>query len=240
MYTFDGRIRYSEVGLDGLLTLPALLNYFQDASIFHSEDLRIGVECLQKQNLAWVMNFWQIDIDRFARFGEYVVIGTHPYEFKKFMGFRNFCMLDQEGRRLAVANSLWTLLDMHRMLPVVPSMQMIDAYQLEPKADMEYLSRKIATPKGGEEKAPISVKSYHLDTNNHVNNGQYVAIASDFIPSGLCPDRLRASYHKSAMRGDVFYPVLYELHQGVLLSLNDNEGQPYAMVEFTERTEKHA
>ncbi len=39
MYTFQSRIRYSEVGPDGRLTLESLLDYFQDASTFHSEDL---------------------------------------------------------------------------------------------------------------------------------------------------------------------------------------------------------
>ena len=36
MYTFDSRVRYSEVGIDGNMTLIALLDYFQDCSTFHS------------------------------------------------------------------------------------------------------------------------------------------------------------------------------------------------------------
>ena len=36
MYTFDGRVRYSEVGEDGLLTMQSLLDYFQDCSTFQS------------------------------------------------------------------------------------------------------------------------------------------------------------------------------------------------------------
>ena len=35
MYTFDSRVRYSETGEDGLLSLPAIVDYFQDASTFH-------------------------------------------------------------------------------------------------------------------------------------------------------------------------------------------------------------
>ena len=34
MYTFDSRVRYSETGEDGLLSLPAIVDYFQDASTF--------------------------------------------------------------------------------------------------------------------------------------------------------------------------------------------------------------
>ena len=38
-YEWKCRVRYSETGVDGKLTLPALVNYFQDCSTFHSESL---------------------------------------------------------------------------------------------------------------------------------------------------------------------------------------------------------
>ena len=43
MYAFDSRIRYSETDSEGRLTLNALLNYFQDCSTFHSEDVGLGI-----------------------------------------------------------------------------------------------------------------------------------------------------------------------------------------------------
>ena len=50
MYTFDSRVRYSEVGVDGNLTLIALLEYFQDCSTFHSEDIGLGMDYLRELN----------------------------------------------------------------------------------------------------------------------------------------------------------------------------------------------
>ena len=37
MYEFNSRVRYSEIDHHGTLTLPALINYFQDCSSFQSE-----------------------------------------------------------------------------------------------------------------------------------------------------------------------------------------------------------
>ena len=34
MYEFDSRVRYSEVDHHGTMTVPALINYFQDCSTF--------------------------------------------------------------------------------------------------------------------------------------------------------------------------------------------------------------
>ena len=48
MYSFDSRVRYSEVGEDKKLTLDGIINYFQDSSTFQSEELEIGVDMLEK------------------------------------------------------------------------------------------------------------------------------------------------------------------------------------------------
>lgn len=42
MYSFNSRVRYSEVNKDGRLKLVSLLDYFQDCSTFHSEDAGDG------------------------------------------------------------------------------------------------------------------------------------------------------------------------------------------------------
>ena len=55
MYTFDSRIRYSEIDADGKLSMAALINYFQDCSTFQSEELGVGIEYLAKRHLAWVL-----------------------------------------------------------------------------------------------------------------------------------------------------------------------------------------
>ena len=44
MYTFESRVRYSEVDHTELITLPAIINYFQDCSTFQSEDLGVGID----------------------------------------------------------------------------------------------------------------------------------------------------------------------------------------------------
>ena len=58
MYTFDSRIRYSEIDRSGRLSIPAVVDYFQDCSAFQSEELGVGVEYLANKKRAW---FWKED-----------------------------------------------------------------------------------------------------------------------------------------------------------------------------------
>lgn len=46
-YSFSGRVRYSEIGENGLLTLPGILNYFQDCSTFQSEEVGLGIDIFE-------------------------------------------------------------------------------------------------------------------------------------------------------------------------------------------------
>lgn len=233
MYSFNSRIRYSEVGSDSKLTLLALLNYFQDCATFHSEDLGVGVEYLSAIRAVWVMNFWQIDVERYPELGEQVEICTHPYDFKLCLGLRNFCMTDREGKRLAVANTLWTFLDTDTGRPKKPTEEMLERYEIEPPDEMEYLDRKLVFDGEGEKQKPIEVRGHHLDTNHHVNNARYVSMACDYVPEGFQICRMRASYHKSALLGDIIYPVVYPEKEGSIgIALCDEAGKPYANVEF--------
>ena len=60
------------------------------------------------------------------------------------------------------------------------------------------MPRKITVPEGGQLLEPIVVKKHHLDTNHHVNNGQYVNIAMEHLPDGFAIRRMRAEYKKQA------------------------------------------
>lgn len=235
MYTFNSRIRYSEVNSKGKLSLGSLLNYFQDCSTFHSEDIGVGIDYLTERHMAWVMSAWQIVVERYPALGENVITGTAPYGFKGFMGYRNFCMYTDTGEQLACANTIWTLMDMEKARPVRATEEMLGAYILEDKLPMDYAPRKIALPEGaGRELLPLEVRRHHLDTNRHVNNGQYIAIAMECLPEDFAIRQMRAEYKKQAYLGDLIYPVLFgEDKERILTVLNNKEGQPFCIAEFT-------
>lgn len=117
MYTFESRVRYSEVNSERKLTLPALLDYLQDCCTFQSEELGVGLDYIAEHHAAWILLSWEIEILRYPVMGERIRIGTWPYEFKGFYGSRNFLIEDVDGNTLARANSIWVFMDTERMRP---------------------------------------------------------------------------------------------------------------------------
>lgn len=239
MYHYKSRIRYSELDETGHLKLESLLDYFQDCSTFHSEDIGLGVEYLKKNHQVWVLSSWQIVVERYPKLGEIVVTGTAPYEFKGFIGFRNFLMTDEAGNDLAYANTLWSLLNTETSKPAKPSEEMLKGYVLEPKLDMEYAPRRIAIPENGREGEPVLIRTHHLDMNHHVNNGQFVRIALDSLGKNYRVKQLRAEYKKQVMLGDVLIPyIAHTEDERCVIALRDKEGGICCIVELQEEREE--
>ena len=233
MYSFDSCVRYSEVGEDKKLTLNGMINYFQDCSTFHSEELQVGVGKLEALQRVWVLSSWQIVFDRYPSLCERIRISTWPYQFQGFLGWRNFTMTDGDGRMLAWANSLWTFLDTQTGRPARVPEEIENAYELEERLDMNYASRKLPMPMGGETGDPFAVQKHHLDTNHHVNNGQYIQMAREYVPEDFRIRQMRAEYKKSALLGDMIYPVTAFEDGRYTIGLCDELGKPYAVVELS-------
>lgn len=235
MYQFESRIRYSELDEDGLLALPKIVDYFQDCSTFQSESLGVGLDYLLEHKRVWVMSFWQIQILRRPGIGETVTVGTFPYEFRGFLGMRNFFMKGQDGAMLVQANSVWSLLDTEHFRPVKPEPGMVERYGLEERLPMEYASRKLPSAEGGLMLEPVLVTPDCQDTNHHVNNARYVTMAVNalrLLGKHTQIREMRIEYKNQAHTGDLVYPVVLETEEGFLVRLQDGQGKIYVNLQF--------
>ena len=236
MYEYKIRIGFSDCDVNKTLTVTALIDAFQDCSTFQSEDLGVGFDVLTQKNLVWVINYWELQIDALPHLCDYVTVGTFPYSFKGCFGLRNFYMKDQDGRYLVKANSMWTLIDSKAARPARMPEFVSKAYNVEPRLDMSYASRKVMIPEGEDvtvcRKDPIRIQDHHLDSNHHVNNGQYVRMAMSELDEGNRISHLRIDYRKQAMLGDVIYPVVYERVNERVVALYDEKESPYSVSQY--------
>lgn len=231
-YEFEARVRYSEIGHRGTMTIPALINYFQDCSTFHSETVGLGMEHLRQEKKAWVLSYWQIVVGRCPKLCEKITVGTFATEFKGLFGNRNFYMKDEAGNVTACANSIWVFMDLEKGRPARPCAEHIEPYGIGEPLDMPYEDRKIEPPAESRDGEPFPVRRYHIDTNEHVNNCQYVQMAMEMLPGDISVHQLRVDYKKSAVLGDMIFPKVSEEAERTVVELCDETGKPYAVVEM--------
>lgn len=231
-YSFKSRIRFSEIDHTGRITLPGIINYFQDCSIFQSEELGLGIAYLKEHKRAWVLSSWQVVAERYPRLREEVTVSTWATDFKGMFGGRNFCMRDKDGLAVAYANSLWVYMDMGKGRPAKPEAHEIEAYGVGEPFEMEYAPRKIELPEKFTELLSFPVRRYHIDTNEHVNNCQYVQMAEEVSGEERDIRQMRAEYKKSAFYKDIIVPKLAAEEDRTVVKLCDTGDRPYAVVEF--------
>ena len=234
MYSFDSRIRYSETDGEEYITLPGIIDYFQDVACFHSEDIGYGGKTMLAAGHAWMLCSWQLEIYEYPQFGKKVTVGTIPYEFKSFTGCRNCFMKAEDGRYLVKANSIWAFMDMKAGRPVRVPEEMIPAYQTGEKFEMNYKPRRILLPEKGEVLEPVLADSSRLDLLGHVNNGQFVKIMYGLSKRQKRAGNVRVEYKTQAHAGDVLIPVRYEKDGAEIIALKSPEDTVYATLELSD------
>ena len=232
MYRMNGRIRYSECGTDNKLTLAGMINYFQDCSSENSELLGVGVDYMRERQKAWVLSTWQIEVERYPSCSEKIAVETWATGFKGILGPRDFCMKTEDGEILARATTLWVFVDAVTGKPTRPEERDITPYVMEAPQEMEKVSRKIALPDEAITVDTFPVRKYHIDTNNHVNNAQYIQIAAEVLPEGYRVDKLRAEYKRAAVLGDEIVLKYAKEDDRIVTMLCDKEDTVYVVVEF--------
>lgn len=232
MFRMDAKVRFSESGYKDRLTCYNLFNYLQDTSTLHSEQLGETAAGLREENMAWVLSFWQVCIERMPKLSENITVSTWPYQTKGLFGMRNFCVENEAGFQIVKANSIWVLVDARNGKPIRITDEVSAHYPDEPKLEMNYCDRKLAVPESYEEGAPIVVQKYFLDANRHVNNAKYVMIAEEYLPEDREVREIRVEYKKAAVYGDVIIPRVTLTNQKLCVVMTDTAGKVYAIAEF--------
>ena len=113
-----------------------------------------------------------------------------------------------------------------------PEPEEVEPYGTGEPLKMVQASRKVAVPEEAEDADSFPVMRHQIDTNEHVNNCQYVQMALEVLPKSVKVREIRVSYKKSAVYGDMIYPKIAKEADRTVVELCDQEGKQYAVVEL--------
>ncbi len=235
MYSYEIKVGYSVTDSTLTMTIPAILDCFQDAATFEAQSSSVSMKYLESEHLVWFLSSWQIVIDRRPKLYEHIKVTTSPYDFKGFLGYRNFTVTGEDGNIIVRAASIWTLLDTVKMRPAKPTKVLLEGYEIMEKIDMDYAPRKIALLGEGTKTESFKVRKYQIDSNMHMNNVEYVKLAMETLDDMAEIRELRVEYKKSAHFGDVLTAFVSREENKRQVVLEDTAGETKAVLEFTEK-----
>ncbi len=232
MFSAKRIVNYSEAGQDFKTDMAQVIDYLQDISCMHSDGIGVGAEVLYERGQAWILNSWQVVVDRYPEYGEEIKVETWAYEFKASMGLRNCAIEDDKGQMIVRANATWALFDFVNKRPVRIDRDQIEAYKIEPKLEMPYSGRKIKIKGEFEQIDRVKVMRSWLDSNSHVNNARYVELAMEYLPDSYKIEQVRVEYRDMAVYGDIICVEKQMTEDRTTILLKSETGSIFAITEF--------
>ncbi|MBQ5674790.1 MAG: hypothetical protein IIV45_06875 [Lachnospiraceae bacterium] len=234
MYTFNTRVSYSRVDKTGKVPLYEIMNYLQDCSTFHSEDLGVGVDHMKSIGKAWVVVAYKVKINKPIMLGQEICVGTAPTSFDSLFGKRQYFIKDDKGEYIVQADTIWVLIDFERRRPTRITEEVSMKYEPETVFEGVNAKRKLKL-KGEKKKLPsFEVKKTYIDNNGHMNNADYLRAAMEYLPEGFTCKEMDIAYNKEAMAGEIIIPYMSKEEDGIGISFEDENGELHTTIKLIE------
>lgn len=199
----DFRILSSDVDLTRKLRLSTLFTKLQEAAIAHTIELGVTRERTLDRGLLWAVTQYRLNIDRMPEYDDQVTLLSWPGKTMHLYFPRYFRLLDEKGRVLLDAVSLWVLIGEKDRSIVFPEDHGIEIPETVTGSELPLPGRlrREETSSSHSFTVPYS----YVDLNGHMNNARYYDLAQDIMPEELRSRKLASlssEYIGEARLGD--------------------------------------
>lgn len=233
MYTTTQRVCASHTDTNGRLKLVSALDMMQDCTHLWMESEPVFTRYLHENGLVLLAASRQLDVVRVPLFGEKLTVSTSVYSCRKYFGYRNTAIYDEQGTPCLLSWSMGVFVNREDGRIIQVPREVTDALALDPQIEMRYLDKKIDLPAADiRPLPPFPARRADIDFNRHVNNARYVEAALELLPHDAEPNRVRIEYKNPARLGDILYPAVARVGGVYYVVLADEGGRPYTITEF--------
>lgn len=225
----------------GRLSISGLVNFLQDESIYELEH-EPGLKAYFDQNgIRMLLASRQIDVYAWPKYLDEVTISTWVFDINPSYGYRNTMIYDREGHVLVATAALGIFVGIDKMNIVRIPEEVKTSVTTFPPFDMPLLPRRLRVSRllSPSIRPDVTVLASMLDFNKHLNNAQYLGIASNFLPLDFEYKRVRVEFKHAARLGDVLHPYVYSTERGWIVDLRENDHMSYAIVYFVKSLEEN-
>jgi medium-chain acyl-[acyl-carrier-protein] hydrolase len=178
-------IHIYETNLRKELTVASMMSYFEEMALLQSEKEAVGFDFFTNNQVAWVLHQFDINMIRFPEFGETVRLFTKPAATYRFMGYREFLILDAEGIEIVRAYTSWLFINHITRRPQKVHEQILQAYGLADVVEDKVQMPEVPEITKVDNKKEFQVRYSDIDVNQHVNNTHYVEWALEAVPDEI-------------------------------------------------------
>lgn len=187
IFTYNYKIRYSDVGIDNKLTLKSLVAILQEGAISHSNTVGFGINSTDKTHLAWLLLNWKVKMFTHPHCDEELTVKTWPRVFDRLYSFRDFEVYDKKNNLVAIASSKWFPIDTEtkRIKKITPEISAPYGEPVIKSVFDEPFKDKMTAPEDLKLNFNYTIQRRDIDTNGHVNNINYIDFALETLDEDI-------------------------------------------------------
>lgn len=156
------------------LTLSMLVNILMDVSEKHSAYLGTGEDVVKGLGYNWIILHYEFQIEKMPKVNDRVEIETIATEYNKLFTYRDFIVRDKDNNEIITVKTTFALMDLEKRKMARLPEEIIAPYEatyskrirrnIKPQpVDFDRANQKV-----------YNVRYFDIDSNNHVNNSQYI------------------------------------------------------------------
>ncbi|MGB3466096.1 MAG: acyl-ACP thioesterase domain-containing protein [Cyclobacteriaceae bacterium] len=172
------KVLSKETGLNQLIKFEALLIRMQEVAWENSVDLGFSVPDLNKRGLTWMVHRMQFEVLRYPVVDEVIEVRSWPSGQDRLYTYRDYKILDSQGKEIVKGTSAWLMIDIERRRPVSP-VEVFDMTAVASAERMTLKKAKIFLSEQAKVTSKIIVGPEDIDLNDHVSNTRYVEWAME-------------------------------------------------------------
>lgn len=244
MFEKNLQIRFSETGEDGKLSMSGLLRLFQDVGYFHALARGQGHLPGRPTKRTWYLLTWHIEAYEMPVAGDTVTVGTWIYSHGGPTARKQLCMKAQDGKLLAMGDTLWVYMDVAEGCPTVPPEGI---WRAEDYGDRMPLVGTVRRLRAGQPTDEGIVQLPHdfvderlLDINHHANNALFTEYAMSLAGARNGFPFLLVEFRHQARAGAELCPLLSVTSLAKTVTICDVDGGVYAVFQFATDAKQNA
>lgn len=202
------RVRANEIGPDGAMRIPALLDLLQEAAGNSATELGWGSDALLAKGKTWILSRFHLRLRALPSWREEIAVETWPSGALRVFALREFRAARADGSLLAEATSAWLLVAVPSKKPLRPPPEIAAAAAAAPPRLIEDAFGPLEAPgAGAAEGARTRIGRFDLDLNAHANNVAIFRALLEGLDPMPPPFELEAEFRGEAFEGDVLVPT---------------------------------
>jgi len=157
-------------------TITVMSRFLLDAASIHAQPRGFGYEQISKDNVAWVLSRLSIQMEEYPDHNQDITVETWIETVARFFTQRCFCFINQSGKIIGYARTIWAAIDMQTRRPIdIPAWRpdMLQYIEAEKQCPIEKMN-KIPSVDGIDSSMGYTVRYSDIDINKHMNSAKYI------------------------------------------------------------------